>query len=43
MGRVLKWLKRHRRTLLDMTVEEFAKEIRKNITTNNVFIEWRLK
>ena len=40
MGRVLKWLKRHCRTLLDMTVEEFAKEIRKNITTN---IDWRIK
>jgi hypothetical protein len=43
MFKLLKWLKRHRRTLQDMTVEEFAKEIRKNITTNNVFIEWRLK
>jgi len=43
MGRVLKWLKRHRRILQDMTMKQFTKEIRKNITTNNVFIEWRLK
>jgi hypothetical protein len=26
-----------------MTMKQFAKEIRMNITTNNVFIEWRLK
>jgi hypothetical protein len=43
MFKLLKWFKRHRRTLQDMTMKQFTKEIRKNITTNNVFIEWRLK
>jgi len=43
MLKLLKWLKRSPRTLEDMTMKEFTKEIRKNLVTNQKFIEEILK